>query len=248
MTPQQVAEMPTTLSDMWKDMGLSCISNDSEDIVPPKKDSQQIVSSDMSRQKDSNDKLAIGSVVDGQASTNDTSQVGVRGWCDCGDKHGKRYDVGDTFCICDKLKCDLAYTLCGRCGCAVRPKDCAGDGLQIVDLNLERELKRRSGGKLSWSDAFKPLKERQAEIEAMPNGRIIAGGACVCKEADPIKVGFTNKITGEFFVCCLCGRVREPDKNGDIPTGPTALSEMGLNDQARKAEERIDKWLNGRSE
>ena len=41
MTPQQVAEMPTTLSDMWKVMGLSCVSNDAEDIVPPKVDSQQ---------------------------------------------------------------------------------------------------------------------------------------------------------------------------------------------------------------
>lgn len=35
MTPQQVAEMPTTLSDMWKDMGLACVENDAEDVVAP---------------------------------------------------------------------------------------------------------------------------------------------------------------------------------------------------------------------
>ena len=32
MTPRQVAEFPTTLSDMWKDMGLSCAKSDSEDM------------------------------------------------------------------------------------------------------------------------------------------------------------------------------------------------------------------------
>ena len=32
MTPRQVAEFPTTLSDMWKDMGLSCAKSDSEDV------------------------------------------------------------------------------------------------------------------------------------------------------------------------------------------------------------------------
>ena len=36
MTPQQVAEMPTTLSDMWKDMGLVCVKNDAKDLVPSK--------------------------------------------------------------------------------------------------------------------------------------------------------------------------------------------------------------------
>lgn len=174
-------------------------------------------------------------------------EVGVRGWCNCGDNHGKRYIVGDMFCMYDKLKCDLAYTMCARCGCVVRPKDCVGNGLQIVDLSLYRELKRRNGGRLAWSDAFRPLKTRQSEIEAMPNGQIIVGGVCVCKETDPIKVGFTNKITGEFFVCCLCGRVREPDRNGDMPTGTTALSEMGLHEQAEKAGERIGNWLEGRS-
>ena len=35
MTPQQAAEMPTTLSDMWKDMGLVCVKNDAEDVVAP---------------------------------------------------------------------------------------------------------------------------------------------------------------------------------------------------------------------
>ena len=64
------------------------------------------------------------------------AEIGVYGWCDCGDDHGKRYIVGDMFCMYDKLKCDLAYTLCGRCGCVVCPKDCAGEGLQIMDVKL----------------------------------------------------------------------------------------------------------------
>ena len=178
-------------------------------------------------------------------SVNLDGEVGVRGWCDCGDDHGKRYIVGDMFCMYDKLKCDLAYTLCGRCGCVVRPKDCVGEGLQIVDVRLYKELKQKSGGKLSWSDAFDTLKARQSKIEAIPNGQIIVGGLCTCKVTDPISVGFTNKITGEFFVCCNCGRVREPDEIGDIPNGPTALSEMGHHEQAEKEAERIRNWLEG---
>ncbi len=176
-------------------------------------------------------------------SVNLAGEVGVRGWCDCGDDHGKRYIVGDIFCMYEKLECDLAYTLCARCGCVVRPKDCAGEGLQIVDVRLYRELKQEKGGKLSWSDAFDSLKARQSKIEAIPTGQIIVGGLCTCKVTDPISVGFTNKITGEFFVCCNCGRVREPDEIGDIPNGPTALSEMGLHEQAEKEAERIRNWL-----
>ena len=176
-------------------------------------------------------------------SENLAGEEGVCGWCDCGDDNGKRYIVGDMLCMYGKLECDLAYTLCGRCGCVVRPKDCVGEGLQIVDVRLYKELKQKSGGKLAWSDAFKPLKARQSKIEAVPNGQIVVGGRCVCKVADPIKVGFTNKITGEFYVCCTCGRVREPDENGGIPNGPTALSEMGLNEMAEKETKRIRNWL-----
>lgn len=35
MTPQQVSEMPTTLSDMWKSMGLVCVKNDAMDMAEP---------------------------------------------------------------------------------------------------------------------------------------------------------------------------------------------------------------------
>ena len=169
--------------------------------------------------------------------------VGVRGWCICGEDHGKRYVVGDMFCMYSKLECDLAYTVCGRCGHAVHSKDCAGEGLQIVDVKLYKELKRRNGGKLAWLDAVDPLKARQSKLEAIPDGQIVVAGKCACREPDPIKVGFTNRETGEFFVCCLCGRVREPDENGDIPNGPTNLSEMGLDELANKASERILEWL-----
>ena len=52
MDAKQVAEFPTTLSDMWKDMGLSCVKNDAEDIVPPKEDLQQATSTSKSQQPD----------------------------------------------------------------------------------------------------------------------------------------------------------------------------------------------------
>ena len=35
MDDRQVTEFPTTLSDMWKEMGLACVRNDAEDIAPP---------------------------------------------------------------------------------------------------------------------------------------------------------------------------------------------------------------------
>ena len=106
-----------------------------------------------------------------------------------------------------------------------------------MDVKLYKELKQKNGGKLAWSDAFEPLKARQSKIESIPNGQIVVRGLCTCKVADPIKVGFTNKITEEFYVCCNCGRVREPDENGGVQNGPTALSEMGLNEQAEKESE-----------
>ena len=36
MDAKRVEYFPTTLSEMWKDMGLVCVKNDAEDIVPPK--------------------------------------------------------------------------------------------------------------------------------------------------------------------------------------------------------------------
>lgn len=52
MDAKQVAGFPTTLSDMWKDMGLSCVTNDAEDIVPPREDSQQDAANGKSQQHD----------------------------------------------------------------------------------------------------------------------------------------------------------------------------------------------------
>ena len=36
MDAKRVEYLPTTLSDMWRDMGLVCVKNDAKDIVPPK--------------------------------------------------------------------------------------------------------------------------------------------------------------------------------------------------------------------
>ena len=35
MTVKEVEDFPTTLSDMWKDMGLVCVANDAEDVITP---------------------------------------------------------------------------------------------------------------------------------------------------------------------------------------------------------------------
>ena len=40
MTKREVLEFPTTISNMWKDMGLACVKNDAIDIVPPKENRQ----------------------------------------------------------------------------------------------------------------------------------------------------------------------------------------------------------------
>ena len=40
MTNREVLELPTTMSDMWKDMGLACVKNDAKDIVAPRGDGQ----------------------------------------------------------------------------------------------------------------------------------------------------------------------------------------------------------------
>lgn len=40
MTKREVFEFPTTISNMWKDMGLVCVKNDAVDIVPPKENRQ----------------------------------------------------------------------------------------------------------------------------------------------------------------------------------------------------------------
>ena len=52
MTSQQAAEMPTTLSDMWRDMGLVCVENDSKDVIPAKEEPQQSIPVDESQRPD----------------------------------------------------------------------------------------------------------------------------------------------------------------------------------------------------
>ena len=40
MTKRQAEEFPTTLTDMWKDMGLVCVPEDATDLVPPVSESK----------------------------------------------------------------------------------------------------------------------------------------------------------------------------------------------------------------
>ena len=87
MTPQQVADMPTTLSDMWKDMGLSCVSNDAKDIVPPKEDSQQDVQPDTANQSDA----------DGKSQQLDLKNLNLDDdnydWCKCAEPGCRASDI-----------------------------------------------------------------------------------------------------------------------------------------------------------
>jgi hypothetical protein len=52
MTKREVLEFPTTISNMWKDMGLACVKNDAIDIVPPKENRR---SAQNASSKDGND-------------------------------------------------------------------------------------------------------------------------------------------------------------------------------------------------
>lgn len=45
MTSREVLELPTTMSNMWKDMGLACVKNDRDDMVAPRKDGQSALHS-----------------------------------------------------------------------------------------------------------------------------------------------------------------------------------------------------------
>lgn len=232
MTPQKVAEMPTTLSDMWKDMGLSCVSNDSEDIVPPKKDSQQNVSTDTPGQKDSNDKLAIGSVVDGQASTNDNSQVGVRGWCHCWDRtalppldgngdvvipigllYAKARVWGNNPLKHEENGSVFTYVLCRKCGKVYKNPDSAsrrnkGEDPDFDDMYdiifYDKHHQATSSARETKELAWQAV-DRSARLRSLPDGEIVISGLCGCPK--PLTAPVLMSAADGPSVCLICGKI-----------------------------------------
>lgn len=292
MDAKQVAEFPTTLSNMWKDMGLVCVKNDAEDIVPPKDGSRNNATTGTSKTtieegqakndpaREGHPETLSNTNIVSQMSMSDTdAQVGVRGWCECGDNHGKLYEAGTMYGrlimtgilnffggvkgsasvkhldgdAADKMIFDTRYTyiLCGKCGKCRRPSrdpDTVewdqidwNDEWVIMDCILEFQL--QDAKDLSTAQSVRARLVPQKDfLSKFANGGVVFPGACACKVPDPIHVGFLESGYSPY-VCLLCGRVRLPDEVGNMPNGPTALEEMGLNEKAEQEERRIVEWL-----
>jgi hypothetical protein len=193
------------------------------------------------------------------------SQVGVRGWCGCGDNHGKLYDVVDPFILmmcadkkdkspeANKMLANLRYSyiLCAKCGKCRRPSARSNAAswdqvnwrheLVICDNILELQLFRAKGLTSTQKMRLK-LAPQEEFLKKIPDGGILFPGACACKVPDPVHVGplFSDY---EQYVCLICGHVRLPDATGNIPGGPTSLSSMGFDEQADAARKRLYQWL-----
>jgi len=194
-----------------------------------------------------------------------SSKVGVRGWCGCGDNHGKLYDVVDPFILmmcadkkdkspeANKMLANLRYSyiLCAKCGKCRRPSARSNAAswdqvnwrheLVICDNILELQLFRAKGLTSTQKMRLK-LAPQEEFLKKIPDGGILFPGACACKVPDPVHVGplFSDY---EQYVCLICGHVRLPDATGNIPGGPTSLSSMGFDEQADAARKRLYQWL-----
>lgn len=191
-----------------------------------------------SRQKDED--VAI------SRASSDGSQVGVRGWCKCGAEHGKIHRAGGgghwLLFISSASKAsllgDYQYRLCGRCWRLFKPKR-SGDEAEIIDLRIERKYGELAGSRIPTYKYKELLKQAENKLLDIPDGEVVIPGTCSCKVPDPI----SNAGSLSDYVCILCGRVRLPDANGNMPQGPTALYAQGLEKFAESAEERMRQWL-----
>ncbi|MGN0847959.1 MAG: hypothetical protein ACI4RA_11350, partial [Kiritimatiellia bacterium] len=175
----------------------------------------------------------------------DRTPKGVRGWCHCwenkkppigleeggvGGVGGEAYILAAIFdprAIKTLFKAGetpyglYAYALCARCGRCFTTKK-PGEKFDVHDMGEITNW--RIWAKLQYSDsdsdsqAEKLLREARDELLKIPDGGVVIPGECHCKDPDPVSV---NVVGDKFYVCCLCGRVRLPDKTGGIPWGPT---------------------------
>ena len=168
-----------------------------------------------------------------RAAKDDT--VGVRGWCRCGENHGRFYLMGmgaeldfkadgSRF---DAESGDYTYRLCGRCGRVDRPwrKKGADGEVRIRDNRIEKKYGEQAGSDIPLSQYEAMLRQSEDRLMDIPDGQVVIPGMCRCNEPDPIRTGFVDSQE-EFFVCCFCGRVRVLDETGEMPIGPTAWAAM----------------------
>ena len=161
-------------------------------------------------------------------------QAGVCGWCNCnrnnmdndvaqvgpwlyGSFGREKYDsLG--------IECDLAYFVCCKCGRVLHPSNHAlrKEELGIFDVSLYKKWLRQNNGDI-WRKALVPLKKRQDELAALPNGRIVVRGKCVCKKGNILLV-HVGRNGNDFYVCTICGHVRPSDDIDGIPCTEEGLS------------------------
>lgn len=173
--------------------------------------------------------------IGGQTSSSGDSQVGVRGWCRCGENHGRFYLMGMGAELdfkadesgFDAESGDYTYRLCGRCGRVDRPwrKKGADGEVRIRDNRIEKKYGEQAGDDIPLAQYEAMLRQSEDRLLDIPDGQIVIPGMCRCNEPDPIRTGFVDSQE-EFFVCCFCGRVRVLDETGEMPIGPTAWAAM----------------------
>ncbi len=214
MTPQQVAEMPTTLSDMWKDMGLACVSNDARDMVPPKKDSPR----DSSRNRADNEnverekpggRIANDAVVGEEEKKNEDSGSGVRGWCTCPNRSahitlGNLFRMGEDFNVAD-----FSYFFCSDCYKVRKNLDGVArltgySPIKIWDVSVARKHGYYGKGDPD-AETLALLKESQEKLFKLADGQIVVPGLCKCKSPTIWRFG---EYPHKFEMCKRCGRPR----------------------------------------
>lgn len=163
-----------------------------------------------------------------QRDADETSMTGVRGWCHCWEQTPPGYDsllqVGngnlndpEHF---EEGKGDYSYRICTNCGRCYTNRKIGDKGeADIIDLRIHEKYHEQAGSSISVQQFQEMLRKAEDKLLAIPDGKIVIHGTCNCKRPDPVSVALV--VNEKIFVCCFCGRVRLPDKNGNIPTGPT---------------------------
>ena len=174
-------------------------------------------------------------VANSTSSAAPDSDVGVRGWCDCGADHGKICFMGEGAYSSDGTNIgggDYIYRLCGKCAKLFKPSRLR-DEAEIIDLRIERKYKKFVGTeRMPTHKYLSLLKQAENKLLDIPDGEIVIHGVCTCKEPDPIVFSYASYAyvkagKQNLAVCCSCGK-EYVSADGSIPCGPTAKREMGL--------------------
>lgn len=172
--------------------------------------------------------------------SNAVSDIGVRGWCHCWEHEppwsGARLLVGEAnsstvaefmgaaYGVTQRCTGKYKYMICSLCGkCVTSQKigDKYGDiaASEFVDIEIYDKWHDKAGSVISIQEYCRMQQASRDKLLAVPDGQIVIPGKCDCKYPDPVSVALKAE---KFYVCCFCGLVRLPDKNGNMPIGPTA--------------------------